>query len=181
MTVNVDDLLAGGYVQVQRDYPEGDGLVHRCFGCSPANPIGMHLVFYGRTGEPEVITRYIVQKDYCGFPLYAHGGIVALLFDELLAYATYHVHGRFGVTKEMTVRYKRPVLVGAVHFLRAVVRASNPRGEKIDVHVDGWIHEGQDATGPACATATGTFVVLPDERVRASFIAPPAPGNDAPS
>ncbi len=151
-----------GYEKVGREYPE-DGFVHNCFGCSPTNPIGMKLEFYGKPGQKEIFTVYKIGPDYCGFPAYAHGGIIALIFDEILAYASYHVHHQFGMTKSMTVEYKRPVQVDKEYFVRAEVMSSKKHPKGLEATVDASIHEGHDRTGALCAKASGIVVLLSKE------------------
>src|SRR5512137_1615248 len=105
-TVDLDGFLQQGYGEVSRVFPVPSE--HKCFGCSPTNPIGLKMRFFGKPGEPIVVTRYAVRENYCGFPLYAHGGIIALMFDEILAYASYHVHHEFGMTKSLNVQFHKP-------------------------------------------------------------------------
>ena len=164
------DLLDAGYIQVQRQYPPEEASFHMCFGCSPTNPIGLKMRFFGKPGDPEVITRYAIGDNYCGFPNYAHGGIIALLFDEVLAYASYHVLHQFGVTKTMSVQYYRPVTLNDVHFLHArVVETKDRPGKGKEVIIEASLHEGASPDDAKCAEATGSYVMIPEERVRQSF------------
>nr|MDO8087206.1 PaaI family thioesterase [Candidatus Sigynarchaeum springense] len=166
---SVDDLLQQGHVEVIRDFPL-PASEHVCFGCSPTNPVGMKMRFYGKPGEPEVVTRYIVGDNYCGFPAYAHGGIIALMFDEILAYASYHVHHQFGMTKSLSVQFHKPVNARKVHFIRARVLESKERANKgLDVSIEASLHEGTDATARPSATATGVYVVLPAQHLQDNF------------
>ncbi|MEX2684072.1 MAG: PaaI family thioesterase [Candidatus Sigynarchaeota archaeon] len=162
---SVDDLLRQGYAEVIRDFPL-PASEHVCFGCSPTNPIGMKMHFYGKPGEPEVVTRHVVGDNYCGFPAYAHGGIIALMFDEILAYASYHVHHQFGMTKSLSVQFHKPVATGKTHFIKARVLESKERPNKgYDVSIEATLHPGTDATAKPCASATGVYVVLAEQRL----------------
>jgi len=164
--MDFSDLLQQGYVEVRRVYPAGEEALHVCFGCSPTNPIGMKMRFFGKPGEPEVMTRYIVHKDYCGFPAFAHGGIIALMFDEVLAYASYHVHHKFGMTKTLNIQFLRPVAIDKEHFIRARVTDSKERPNgMIDVSIEASIHEGSTASGRTCDTATSIYTVLTADKV----------------
>jgi acyl-coenzyme A thioesterase PaaI-like protein len=167
-TANFDDLLQKGYVEIRRVFPVP--AEHVCFGCSPTNPIGLKMRFFGKPGEPQVVTRYVVRENYCGFSAYAHGGIIALLFDEILAYASYHVHEQFGMTKSLNVQFHKPVEIGKVHFLKARVLESKPRASGgLDVSIEASLHAGTGESDKPCATATGVYVMLPNERLRANF------------
>ncbi len=167
-TADIEDLVQQGYVEIRRVFPVPSE--HVCFGCSPTNPIGLKMRFYGKPGETEVVTRYVVRENYCGFSAYAHGGIIALLFDEILAYASYHVHGQFGMTKSLNVQFHKPVVIGKVHFIKARVLESKPRvSGGLEVDIEASIHVGTDGSTKPCASATGVYVVVPEEKLRANF------------
>jgi len=78
----------------------------KCFGCSPTNPHGLKLrLWYSDRG---CFTRYVVPDYLCGFDGLVHGGILALLIDEVSEWTVISLLGRFGVTTEMTIRYLNP-------------------------------------------------------------------------
>ncbi|MHA1846052.1 MAG: PaaI family thioesterase [Promethearchaeota archaeon] len=164
-----DEFLKRGYKQVFRDYPK-DGFEHYCFGCSKANPISMGLTFYGKPGEKEVASIYEVRKEYCGFPAFTHGGIVAVLLDEVLAYATYHVMGKFGITKSLNINYKRPVLIGKKIFIKGEVINIEKSDKKATIHAKGAIFEGTSDKGKICAEATSILVILPPEKFKKTYM-----------
>jgi acyl-coenzyme A thioesterase PaaI-like protein len=167
-SVDCEDLVRQGYVEIRRVFTVP--AEHVCFGCSPTNPIGLKMRFYGKPGEPEVVTRYIVRENYCGFSVYAHGGIIALLFDEILAYASFHVHEQFGMTKSLNVQYHKPVVIGKVHFIKARVLESKSRvSGGLDVAIEASIYVGADESAKPCASATGVYVVVPEGKLRANF------------
>ena len=168
--IDILDLLENGYEVVARDYPEDDGFEHICFGCSPDNPYGMNLVFYGEPGGNTIVTRYIVRQEYCGFPLFTHGGIIGVLFDELLAYVCYHVAGNFGMTKSMEIKYKKPVEIGKVHFITGeVVNTEKYKDKGLLASTRGKIYQGTDDSGKVCATATADLVVLHKEKLKFAY------------
>ncbi|MEO0091628.1 MAG: PaaI family thioesterase [candidate division WOR-3 bacterium] len=78
-----------------------------CFACGKDNPIGLKLKF---TPIPNgVQTTFTPSKEYEGFQDIIHGGIVATLLDEAIAWAC-RTCGVDAVTGELTVRYKKPLL-----------------------------------------------------------------------
>ena len=85
----------------------GDG--YQCFGCSPHNPIGMHLQFW-EDGD-EVFAHYIPEKKLEGYNSVLHGGIQALLLDEVASWVIYAKCGTAGVTSGLDIRYKKPVYI----------------------------------------------------------------------
>lgn len=80
-----------------------------CFACGQANPIGLKLKF---TPIPNgVKAEYIPSRVFEGFQDIIHGGIVATLLDEAIAWAC-RVCGVDAVTGELTVRFKKPLITG---------------------------------------------------------------------
>ena len=82
------------------------GPFHRCFGCGPAHPEGLHVRCF-RTAEG-VVAPIVIPSRYEGPPGAGHGGIVAAYLDEVLGAAAHRATGRPNVTGELTVRYVAP-------------------------------------------------------------------------
>ncbi len=92
--------------KVPIEKPEG----HHCFACGTANPIGLNLQFY-RSGEA-VCSDITLEKIYEGWESLAHGGIVSTLLDEVMSWAIMYSKKAFLVTRNMKIKYIRPVLIG---------------------------------------------------------------------
>jgi len=82
---------------------------HNCFACGGTNPIGMRL--HIELGDGTARTSWIVGDDYVGWSDKAHGGIIATLLDEVMAWAPSSFDS-WAVTAEMTVRYRSPAAPG---------------------------------------------------------------------
>jgi uncharacterized protein (TIGR00369 family) len=82
---------------------------HNCFACGGENPIGMrlHIVL----GDGTATTTWTVGHDYVGWSDKAHGGIIATLLDEVMAWAPSSFDS-WAVTAEMSVRYRSPASPG---------------------------------------------------------------------
>ena len=75
----------------------------RCFGCSKTNPHGLHLRFwYSKNGY---FTRCTIPEYLCGIEGVVHGGILALLLDEVAEWTIIAHLGRFGITRSISIRY----------------------------------------------------------------------------
>ena len=70
----------------------------------------MHLQF-DEKADRSVESRITLEPAYQGWKGVAHGGIVALLLDEAMAYAA-GAHGYLGVTAEMKLRFRNAVPIG---------------------------------------------------------------------
>ena len=81
----------------------------RCFGCSPDNPLGLHMEF-SLEGDT-VVSTWSPQAHLQGYSGVLHGGIQATLMDEIASWAIQVMGRSSGVTSELTVRYLKPVPV----------------------------------------------------------------------
>ena len=79
----------------------------RCFGCSTTNPHGLHLRFW--YSEQGCFTKCTIPDYLCGIDGIVHGGILALLLDEVAQWTNIARLGRFGMTRNISIRYLKPV------------------------------------------------------------------------
>jgi len=82
---------------------------YHCFGCSPANSIGLKLNFW-EEGE-WVYAKWTPDKWYEGYLNMLHGGIQATLLDEIADWVLIVKLGTSGVTKNLNITYRKPVFV----------------------------------------------------------------------
>ena len=141
-----------------------------CLGCGPENPHGFHLEAY-RVGDV-VAAEHVFTQEQTGSPGLAHGGAVATVCDDLLGFLLW-VLQLPAVTRNLTVDYLRPVVLGERHRLRASLDSRD--GRKL------WLScEGRGPDGTVRFTARALFIQvgfehflrnLPaDERERAEQI-----------
>lgn len=104
-----------------------------CFICGVKNVGGVHVNFYevpaaaspeGANGAPdgeavggqEVLARFTGQEVHQGYPGRMHGGIITGILDETIGRAINIGEGEhpmtWGVTAELTVRFRKPVPLG---------------------------------------------------------------------
>ncbi|HET6204874.1 MAG TPA: PaaI family thioesterase [Planctomycetota bacterium] len=99
---------------------------HDCFVCGRDNPHGFRARLE-RRGE-EVVARLAIPERFQGYPGTAHGGVVAALLDEALAWVMMVALRRFCVTAELSVRFARPVPTGTPLVVRARAGDGRARG-----------------------------------------------------
>ncbi len=87
-------------------YPWGQQKEHNCFGCSPHNPIGLKLSFY--VDGQWVCAQWQPDELYAGYLHVLHGGIQALMHDEISSWYIYTKLNTAGVTVDINVKYKAP-------------------------------------------------------------------------
>lgn len=151
---------------VPNPYVDVEG--YRCFGCDPANPIGLRLEFH--TDGEVVTTEWQPRAELEGYPGVVHGGIQATLADELAAWYLHAVRGTAGVTRELSIRYHTPALVTDSPF-SLTARAGEEEGRNLTIEV-----ELRGASGTLFSSASCTYVVFSEEvaKRRLSF-----PGREA--
>ena len=79
----------------------------KCFGCSKTNTHSLRLRFW--LSDQGCYTRCAIPDFLCGFDGLVHGGIIAFLLDEVAQWTMISRIGRVGLTREITVRYFKPV------------------------------------------------------------------------
>lgn len=80
-----------------------------CFACGVDNPKGLKLVFENRGGEARA--EWTPGPEHVGWSGVIHGGLISTLLDEAMAYALIY-SGVFGVTGQLSVRFRKPLHVG---------------------------------------------------------------------
>ena len=121
---------------------------HRCFACGDVNPIGMRL--HIELGEGWARTSWEPGADFVGWEDKVHGGLLATLLDEVMAWAP-SSYDSWAVTAEMHVRFRSPANPGERLEARGWV---TERRRRI-YHVSG---EVRGADGRIVAEATGRFL-----------------------
>jgi len=100
---------------------------HFCFACGEHNPDGLRLhIEYPEPGFCRI--EFIPERKFQGWQGILHGGIISTLLDEAFAHAlggSGRDAGEAAVTAEMTVRFKKPALIG-----RKVIVEGRVVGEK---------------------------------------------------
>ncbi|MCE5314890.1 MAG: PaaI family thioesterase [Armatimonadota bacterium] len=119
-----------------------------CFVCGKSNPIGLKLDF-AMEGD-EYVTYFTPQKEHQGWVGITHGGIVCTVLDEVMTRFV-HDQGNEAVTGEITVRLKRPALIGARLRFAGKIESDSPR-------VIGCSGRATDESGNVIAEATAKVV-----------------------
>ena len=73
-----------------------------CFVCGEENIAGLQLRFFIEDGR--IKTRFRPKPHHCGYPNVLHGGVVAALLDETIAWAANRALARMTVTAELRIR-----------------------------------------------------------------------------
>ena len=121
-----------------------------CFGCGSRNARGLKLRFEVDEEQQVIHTRWTPTKQFQGYADIVHGGIIALVLDEMMGNLLWKLK-RPAVTAELTVRFHRPAYVGTPISCEAYVKEERGRLSWMEA-------KAEDATGQILATATGKCV-----------------------
>jgi uncharacterized protein (TIGR00369 family) len=119
-----------------------------CFACGTRNPHGLGWRFEpdGRDGARGSVT---LEQHLQGYRGIAHGGIVMLLLDEVMAHAAGNA-GEKVMTAAVDVRFRAAVPLGVPLAVAARVVAKRGTIVKVEASV-------RDAGGTLLASAHGSF------------------------
>jgi acyl-coenzyme A thioesterase PaaI-like protein len=130
-----------------------------CFACGDRNGHGLHMRFE-RDGENAVRCTYLPKPEDQGFPGVLHGGVLAALLDESMAWAMWAWDRALGVTAKMETRYRGPARLDGPLVIRARVESVRGRRVEVRAHVE-------DAQAVTIAEASAVFMRFsPDEELR---------------
>ena len=112
-----------------------------------ANPVAPPIEFV-KHGQ-ELLAEHVFDAPWCGPPASVHGGVIALVFDELLGCVNV-INDLGGFTGTLSVRYRALTPVG--HPIR--MRSWIDRQEGRKTWTQGTMHDGDTL----CAEAEGIFI-----------------------
>ena len=147
---------AGGTEQRPESPPAYEFEPHNCFACGELNEHGLRLKLH--LGERRSWTDFVLEDRFEGWVGVTHGGIIATILDEVMAWALW-AEDNWGVTARMAIDFKRPIPTGGqVHGEGWVVRS---RRRLVDT-----AGEITDLEGHLLARAEATYLAAPPERKR---------------
>jgi uncharacterized protein (TIGR00369 family) len=145
-----------------------DPELYQCFGCSPYNEFGLHLEFW--EDHDELVAYWNPRPILQSYPKVLHGGIQSTLLDEIAGWVVYVKCGTVGVTAEMKVRFKKPLLIDQGEItIRARLLEQNKRMAIIESRLI-------SSAGVVCAVAELRFFLLSETDAREKYN---YPGVDA--
>jgi uncharacterized protein (TIGR00369 family) len=130
-----------------------------CLVCGLKNTSGLHASFY-ELANGDLVATFTGREEHQSYPGRLHGGIATAVLDEAIGRAIRIRYGDdvWGVTVEVTTRFKKPI----------------PVGEKLTVrcrltHEDSRFFEGTGEIvlpdGEVAATGKGKYMKLPLEKI----------------
>lgn len=90
--------------------------------CGPDHQFGLRLDFVLLEDE-SVRATFDCGESYQGYPGLLHGGVISSLLDGAMTNCLF-AHGHEGLTGELKVRFRHPVLIDRVAIVRAWIDQS---------------------------------------------------------
>ena len=134
---------------------------YNCIGCAPDNPFGVHLCFY-EDGE-DIISKWKPSANYQGWLNTLHGGIQALLLDEVCGWVVMRKLQTTGVTSKMETRFRKSISTNDTHV---VLRASLREQKRNIAIIEARLY---NSMGELCTEATCTYFTFPKEKAEAEM------------
>lgn len=133
----------------------------RCFGCGPANRLGLRIRSFplADAADAHVVCDFTPQSHHEAFENVLNGGIIGTVLDCHMNWTTiHHLIKRGGldhappcVTAEFKVVLERPTPIGPVHVDARVVSSTDDRAT-----IEATMTAGDKIT----AVGTGTFIAV---------------------
>lgn len=134
---------------------------YHCFGCASDNQAGVKMEFY-EDGD-EIVSIWKPRPDYQGWIDTLHGGVQAVLLDEICAWAVLRKLQTTGVTSKMETRYRKSVCTKDSYVvLRASIKEVKRNLVIIEAHL---YNEG----GELCTEATCTYFTFSKEKAESEM------------
>ncbi|MFC1709367.1 PaaI family thioesterase [Candidatus Omnitrophota bacterium] len=96
-----------------------------CFGCSASNPLGLKVKF--RIKDDCVFGEFNSNHNHIGPPGIIHGGVIATLIDEAMAYAVVHLSKQNPRTVKEEIVFRNPAKAGDRIYVQARLKEEKSR------------------------------------------------------
>jgi uncharacterized protein (TIGR00369 family) len=127
-----------------------------CFGCGSDNHTGLRMSF--ETNGEQIRSKITVPPQFRGWSKLVHGGVLSTILDETMSWAAIFLTKRFILTKQMTIKFHRPVYVGASLCCVGYIKEKFSERKAL---VKGELSDDQ---GKLCASSEGEFVLYTKEQ-----------------
>lgn len=130
-----------------------------CLVCGLENQIGLAASFL-ELEDGDLLALFTPRDEHQGYPGLLHGGITSAILDETIGRAVMvrHPDDMWGVTVELSVRFRKPVPLGCE--LRVLGRLTKDTRRFFEGSGELLLPDGQVA-----AEATGRYMRLPLDRI----------------
>lgn len=143
---------------MSRKVVQAQKISRMCFVCGTQNVAGLHARFL-ELEDGQLAAEFEPATEHQGYPGRLHGGIASTILDETMGRAINIADpSAWGVTVELTVRYRKPVPLDRP--ITAIARITKDSGRLFEGSGEITLEDGTVAV-----EATGKYLRLPIERI----------------
>lgn len=143
---------------MERSVVSAQNVSSMCMVCGRDNPSSLKARFYNLEGD-ELLGVFTAQEIHQSYPGRLHGGVVSALLDETIGRAiSIGDPDAFGVTIELSVKFRRPVPIG--DEVRVVARLTKTTSRLFEGTGEIILNDGTVA-----AEAFGRYLRMPVEKI----------------
>ncbi|KAI9882783.1 MAG: Aminomethyltransferase, mitochondrial, partial [Watsoniomyces obsoletus] len=143
--------------------------VHNFTGGTLAGPrrIVVPPVIWSEKGGKSLVSICFLGEDLCGHPGIVHGGLLATLLDEGLAFCCFPaLPSRIAMTANLNVNYRKPAPAGRYYVLRANTVKVEGRKAWVEGRIETLEEEGKE---PIVVTEASALYIEP-KQAAVSFV-----------
>ena len=118
-----------------------------CFGCGSENPVGLHLDI--TSGQGTAAAEWTVTENYVGWDDTLHGGILALIADEVMGHVV-DLRREKIVTAHLEMDFLAPIRLGDTLRCEAKKSSTGRRSVKTEALIT--------VNGETAAKSSGVYV-----------------------
>ena len=118
-----------------------------CFGCGSENPVGLHLDI--KSGQGTAAAEWTVTENYVGWDDTLHGGILALIADEVMGHVV-DLRREKIVTAHLEMDFLAPIRLGDTLRCEAKKSSTGRRSVKTEALIT--------VNGETAAKSSGVYV-----------------------
>lgn len=135
---------------------------HTCFSRTAKNPIGIQLPLYEINDH--FYTKFKCLPHHVGWEKVIHGGIIALICDDILGKHVLSVTKSFCMTRNLNIKYLRPTYSNLSHIFKTTIirKGRTTVWIKVDIY---------DENNNLCAYADADFAILEESHAKKKDIA----------
>jgi len=135
---------------------------YTCFSKVDKNPIGLKLPLYN-IGD-HLYTKFKCLSNHVGWENVIHGGVIALICDDILGKHVLMSTQSFCVTRNLNVKYLKPAYSKCEYIFKTTIirKGSTTAWTKVDIY---------NEKGDLCAYADADFALLEETKAKQKNIA----------
>jgi acyl-coenzyme A thioesterase PaaI-like protein len=124
-----------------------------CFACGTNNPCGLHMKFY-YDGCKYLTSSLRLKEKFKGWDQLIHGGVISVIFDELMAWTIIYITKNIMLTKSITTNYYSKVVTNTKVEAFAWIEEIKSK----EAILKSELYDDKDNL---CAQASGVYAIFP--------------------